>query len=147
MVSAITNYEKSIEGRFGTLAVAADNVSLQMNGKPVLPGVAGNNSLSIAASYELGNADVVLVQNIGGSGCPAMYSFITLTKTSLRATPEFGTCSDIIRITSDLKTSVTVVMVGFSGPFESAAGRGKAGMTKTVFRYSNGQMTRDGMNL
>ena len=49
MVSAITNYEKSIEGRFGTLAVAADNVSLQMNGEPVLPGVAGDNSLSIVA--------------------------------------------------------------------------------------------------
>jgi hypothetical protein len=146
MVSASNNYEKSVKTRFGTLAVAADNVSLQMNGKPVLPGVAGNNSLSIVASYELGNADVVLVKNSGGSGCPAMYSVITLTKTSLRANPEFGTCSDIIRATSDLKSSVTVVMVGFSGPFESAAERGKAGMTKTVFRYANGQLTRLGTN-
>lgn len=147
MVSAINNYEKSVKTRFGTLAVAADNVSLQMNGKPVLPGVAGNNSLSIAASYELGNADVVLVKNSGGSGCPAMYSFITLTKTNLRATPEFGTCSDIIRVTSDLKSAVTVVTVGFSGPFESAEAGRKAGMTKTVFRYANGQIMRASINI
>jgi hypothetical protein len=145
MVSAINTYEKSVKTRFGTLAVQADNVSLQMNGKPVLPGVAGNNSLSIAASYELGSTDVVLVQNTGGSGCPAMYSFITLTKTNLRATPEFGTCSDIVRVTSDLKSAVTVVMVGFSGPFESAAERGKAGMTKTVFRYANAQISPAGV--
>ena len=147
MVSAITSYEKSVKTRFGTLAVAADNVSLQMNGKPVLPGVAGNNSLSIVANYELGNADVVLVQNTGGAACAAMYSFITLTKINLRATPEFGTCSDIIRVTSDLKSAVTVVIVGFSGPFESPAERRKAGITKTVFRYANGQITKQDINI
>lgn len=147
MVSAIKNYEKSAKTRFGSLAVAADNVSLQLNGKPVLPAVAGNNSLSIVASYELGNADVVLLQNTGGSACAAMYSFITLTKTNLRATPEFGTCSDIIRVTNDLKGSVTVVMVGFSGPFESPKEQGKAGTTKTVFRYWNGQITQLGLNI
>ena len=130
MVSAITSYEKSVKTRFGTLAVAADNVSLQMNGKPVLPGVAGNNSLSIVANYELGNADVVLVQNTGGAACAAMYSFITLTKTSLRATPEFGTCSDIIRVTSDLKSAVTVVMIG-NKPSE-----------KVVFQYVDGRLMK-----
>ena len=118
-----------------------------MNGKPVLPGVAGNNSLSIVANYELGNADVVLVQNTGGAACAAMYSFITLTKINLRATPEFGTCSDIIRVTSDLKSAVTVVIVGFSGPFESPAERRKAGITKTVFRYANGQITKQDINI
>ena len=146
MVSAINDYEKSVKTRFGTLAVAADNVSLQMNGKPVLPGVAGNNSLSIVASYELGNADVVLLQNTGGTACAAMYSFITLTKTNLRAVPEFGTCSDIIRVTSDLKSAVTVVMVSFRETFAPTAESGEARFTKTVFRYSNGQMTRNGMN-
>ena len=140
MVSAINQYEKSVKTRFGTLAINPNNPRLLFNGKPVLPGVEGNNSLSIVASYELGNADVVLVQNTGGSACPAMYTFVTLSKTSLRATPEFGTCSDIIRITSDLKGSVTVVMVGFSGPFGAAAERRKAGMTKTVFRYANGEI-------
>lgn len=130
MVSAINNYEKSVKTRFGTLAVAADNVSLQMNGKPVLPGVAGNNSLSIVASYELGNADVLLVQNTGGSSCAAMYNFITLTKTSLRGSPEFGTCSDIIRVTSDLKSAVTLVTVG-NKPSE-----------KVVFQYVDGRLMK-----
>ena len=68
----------------------------------------------------------------------------TLTKTSLPATPEFGTCSDIIRVTSELKSAVTVEMVGFRGPIESAADRGKTGMAKTVFRYAAGLVTEKG---
>ena len=147
MVSAINQYEKSVKTRFGTLAIDPNNPRLLFNGKPVLPDVEGNSSLSIVASYELGNADVVLVENTGGTGCPAMYRFITLTKTSMRATSEFGTCSDIIRVTSDLKSAVTVVMAGFSGPFESAEARRKAGMTKTVFRYANGQIMRASINI
>ena len=146
MVSAIGQYEKSIKTRYGTLAVGANNVSLQFNGKPVLPGVEGNNSLSIVDNYELGNTDVVLVQNTGGTACAAMYRFITLTKINLRAMPEFGTCSDIIRVTSDLKSAVTVVMVSSSGTFALPAESSKAKFTKTVFRYSNGQITRNGMN-
>jgi hypothetical protein len=40
-----------------------------------------------------------------------------------------------------LKSAVTVVMVGFSGPFESAAGQGETGMKKMVFRYAVGLVT------
>lgn len=144
MVSAISQYEKSVKTRYGTLAVGANNVSLQFNGKPVLPSVEGNNSLSIVANYELGKNNVLLVQNTGGTACPAQYTFVTINATGVRATPEFGTCSDIIRATSDLKSSVTVVMVNFSGPFEPAADRKKAEMTKSVFKVLDGALSSNG---
>lgn len=128
MVSAVNSYEKTVKTRFGVLAVGADNTSLQFKGKPVLPEAQGNSSLSIVANYELGNTDVVLVQNNGGTACAALYRFITVSKADPRTTPEFGTCSDIIYPTSDLKTSVTVVMVGHSA------------RTKAVFQYAGGRL-------
>ena len=76
-----------------------------------------------------------------------MYSFITLTKTSLPATPEFGTCSDIIRVTSELKSAVTVEMVGFRGLLESAADRGKRGWRKRFFGMRPGWLPKKGNQL
>ena len=130
IVSAINHYEKSVKTRFGTLAIDPNNPRLLLNGKPVLPSVEGNSSLGIVASYELGNADVVLVQNTGGTSCPALYTFITVTKTSQRATSEFGTCSDIIYPTSNVNNSVTLAMVG------------NKARKKVVFRYVDGQLTK-----
>lgn len=138
MVSSISNYEKSSKTRFGILSVNDESRTLFFKGKPVLPNVEGNNSLSIVASFELGKNDVVLLQNTGGTACPALYLFVTINATSIRPTPEFGTCSDIINPTSDMKSSVTVVMNGFMGQFESTVAYRKAQMTKTIFRYANG---------
>ena len=140
MVSGIGSYEKSFKTRYGVLTINDDTRTLQFKGKPVLPTVEGNNSLSIVVTYELGKNDVVVLQNNGGTACPALYVFITISTAGVRATPEFGTCSDIIRVTSDLKNSVTLVMNGFTGPFEANAATRKAWMTKTVFKFSNGQI-------
>ena len=46
--------------------------------------------------------------------------------------------------TSDLKESVMVAMPGFMGPFESAAVKQKAAMTKSVYTYRNGQVLKNG---
>lgn len=96
------------------------------------------------ASYELGKNDVFLLQNTGGASCLTLYRFVTINAAGLRATPEFGTCSDIIYPTSDLKESLMVAMVGFAGSEESAAAQKKAGMTKTVYTYRHGQVLENG---
>ena len=140
MVPGIANYEKSAKTRFGVLSIHSDTNTLVFKGKPVLPGVAGNSGLSIVASHELGKNDVLLLQNTGGSACPALYIFVTVAATGLRATPEFGTCSDFIRVTSDLKNSVTVVMAGSDGQASVAPRPKAAGLPTTVFKYANGQL-------
>ena len=143
MVSGIGSYEKSFKTRYGVLTINDDTRTLQFQGKPLLPTVEGNNNLSIVAAYELGKNDVVLLQNNGGTACPALYVFITINAAGVRATSEFGTCSDIIRVTSDLKNSVTVVMIGTTGPFEPRAAKRKVRMEKTVFRYSDGKVNQN----
>ena len=71
---------------------------------------------------EIGMPDVLLLQNNGGSACPARYRFITVSASGIAASPEFGTCSDLIYPTGDAR-GVTVAMPAFAGPGQRAAPR------------------------
>lgn len=144
METTVFGYEQTMKTRYGVLSVREEGNTLLLKGKPVIPAIEGNSSLSIVASYELGKNDVLLLQNTGGASCPALYRFVTINAAGLRATPEFGTCSDIIYPTSDLKESVMVAVVGLAGGGESAAVQKKAEMTKTVYTYRNGQVFENG---
>ena len=65
--------------RFGTLAVDKDRMLL-FNGKPVRPPVQGNNSLDLGTPFDMGASDVVLVKDTGGTACPVLYYFVTVTR-------------------------------------------------------------------
>lgn len=143
METAVSGYEKTVKTRYGLLSVRDDNMLL-FKGKPVTPEIQGNNSLSIVASYELGKNDVLLLENSGGTACPALYTFVTISAAGLRTTPEFGTCSEVIYPSSDLKNTVTVAMAGFAGPFLSSLEQRTATMTKTVYRLlASGQLSKN----
>lgn len=145
METVVFGYDQQAKTRFGLVSVREDDMRLLFKGKPVIPAIEGNSSLSIVAHYEIGQSDVLLLQNTGGTACPALFHFITVNATGLRATPEFGTCSDIIYPTFNEKTGVTVAMVGFSGSSEPAAEQRKTAMTKTIYRLQpNGQLTENG---
>lgn len=144
MESAVSGYEKKVKTRFGVVSVREEDNLLLFKGKPVAPAIEGNSSLSIVANYEMGQSDVLLLQDNGGTACPARFRLITVSAAGLRTTPEFGTCSDIIYPTSDAKAGISVAMVGFMGAFESAAVHNKVAMTKTVYRFLNGQLTENG---
>ncbi len=143
METTVFGYDKTAKSRYGVLSVREDDNTLLFKGKPVQPKIEGNNSLSIVASYELGKNDVFLLQNTGGTACPALFTFVTVNAAGLKATPEFGTCSDIIYPTSDLKDSVTVAMVGSSGPFEPTFEKQKAATQTTVYKYFKGQLWKN----
>lgn len=145
MEPAVFGYEKQVKTRFGMVNVREEDKRLLFKGKPVVPAIEGNSSLSIVANYEIGTNDVLLLQNTGGTACPALFHFITINAAGVRTTPEFGTCSDIIYPTMNTETAtLTVAMVGFMGPFEPEAEKRKAYMTKTVFRFANGRVTENG---
>lgn len=132
METVVFSYEKKVKTRYGVLSVREEDNLLLFKGKPVAPAIEGNNSLSIVANYEQGQSDVLLLQNNGGTACPALFRFITVSAAGLRTTPEFGTCSDIIYPRSDSKTGITVAMVG------------NTAMTKAIFQYANGQVMQGG---
>ena len=99
-----------------------------------IPGTAevvqGNSRLDLVAHYELDGQDVVLLQDTGGTGCPALFRFATLSPQGIAVTPEFGSCSDIasanLEKSPDGPPTPTVVMSGFLGPFEPAQAREQA---------------------
>ena len=61
--------------------------------------VQGNAALQIVAHFELEGQDIVLLQDTGGTACPALYRFATLTPQGIAVTREFGTCSDLAAVT------------------------------------------------
>ena len=131
----VHGYESTVKTRFGTVSVRDDDKALLLKGKPVQPAIEGNSNLHIVARHEWGADDVLLLQDTGGSACPAQFRILQLSVKGLKTSPAFGTCSDLIYPSFDAKTGVTVTMVGFAGPFESAAAQKKAGLSKAVYRW------------
>lgn len=136
MAPVVFGYEKTLKTRHGMVSVREEDNTLLFKGKPIKPAIEGNSGLDIVANYEMGATDVLLLQSSGGTACPALFRFVNIGPGGvLRVSPEFGTCSDILYPTFDSKVGVTVAMVGFAGPFESAAAQTKAGMSKAVYRW------------
>lgn len=104
--------------------------------------VAGNQALAIVAGYQIGDADVVLLQNTGGAGCPALLRFVTVAAGQTHTTREFGTCSDLARIAPGADgESLIVTMRGFAGPFEDEAVQARAAASTASFVYRNGELS------
>ncbi|UTH75184.1 hypothetical protein [Chromobacterium sp. IIBBL 290-4] len=139
---ASATWADALPTRFGQLQVNDEN-QLLFNGKPLKPEVQGNNGLSLLEKYTIDDKDVVLVQDNGGTACPATYYFATVSKARVSATPGFGTCSDLIKVKQD-GVVLTVSMPGYKGEFESKASQKKAGKEKHLFVYKDGRVTENG---
>lgn len=107
--------------------------------------VQGNSALHIVAHFELEDRDIVLLQDTGGTLCPALYRFVTLTTQGIAVTSEFGSCSGIT--TADLKATHPggtpepfVTMSGFLGPFEPQVQRELAFMRLHRFILRQGKV-------
>lgn len=107
--------------------------------------VQGNNALRVVAHFEQeGQQDIALLENTGGTSCPALYRFATLTPQGITVTPEFGTCTDIAAVTFDKKQGSApeprVTMTGFLGPLETAQEMQRAYMQLHRFVLRQGQV-------
>lgn len=134
--------ENSKKTRFGNLSVNDDN-TLLFNGKPLTPDVTGNSSLSFEGTYTINDKDVVLVQDNGRSGCPAQFYFISINNSDLKATPAFGSCSDLIKI-KQVGARIVITMPGFMGSFEPSASRHKAAKKVFTYVYENDVLKENG---
>ena len=99
--------------RYGKLSTNEDNFLL-IDGMQIKPDIQGNNSLSLLSLFRIDGADVVLVQNNGGTACPALFLFVTVAPSGVSQSASFGTCSDDIRTTQD-GNKLTVSMPKTSG--------------------------------
>lgn len=134
---------EEIATRYGTLKITDDNTLLFKN-RPFKPEIQGNNSLSAIGTYRVDNTDIVLIQDNGGTACPALYYFIAVSAGGAKATSPFGTCSDLI----DVKQSadgVSVAMSGFGGPGMPRAAQKKVAKEKHLFAFKGGVLTDNGV--
>jgi hypothetical protein len=141
-ISTSAQETKSVTTRFGALTVSDAGVLL-FKGSPVQPTIEANNSLDLGESFQIGASDVVLVTDNGGTACPAIYYFVTVTKSGAKVTPSFGTCSDLIRV-KRVGDSVSVSMPGYQGPFESKRAQSRAARERHVYLYHAGVVTENG---
>lgn len=106
--------------------------------------VQGNSALHIAAHFELEGQDIVLLQDTGGTACPALYRFATLSPQGIGVTPEFGTCTNIATVAIDEghggSHEPIVTMNGSRGPFEPEEEQRRAHMQLHRFVLRQGQV-------
>ena len=88
---------------YGTLHVATSEYvyesALQVDDADVEPTIRG--ILNITYAFNMPKAQAALVSiNKGNNGCPVMYRWIVLDENGYKVSPEFGSCSDQIKVTA-----------------------------------------------
>lgn len=123
--------------RFG-LADGSANV-LKVNGHLTTPEVDGNSGMFVEKITETADADYLLLTNVGGTACPALYSIVKVTGSTAMPMAWFGNCSDEPKRTIVPGKSVTLAFPGFS-PL-----RFKGTSPETyVYDISTGVLKKDG---
>lgn len=106
--------------------------------------VQGNSALHIVAHFELEGQDIVLLQDTGGTACPALYRFATLSPQGIGVTPEFGTCTNIATVAIDEghggSHEPIVTMNGSRGPLEPEEEQRRAHMQLHRFVLRQGEV-------
>lgn len=130
---AYANDQQFVKVRAGKLTIKGDlyDTKLMFNGKKLYDG--NGFILSFVDKYVLDGKDVVLLtSNSGGTGCPVMYFFVTITSQGAASlSPQFGTCSDLARpVLRGSKIIITMPRI---------TGNGDA-----KYVYKNGIVTEDG---
>ncbi len=80
--------------RFGPVAISKDRITWR--GHAVHPVLTGNSGLMLSPPIAMGDSDIVVVQSIGGSLCPATFAVLQVSRKKEQHTNFFGTCSDIV---------------------------------------------------
>jgi hypothetical protein len=127
---------QKVETRFGALSVGDDTV-LRYRGRSFQPSIKGGYSLKLGRPFRIGESDVVLVTDNGGTACPYLYYFVTLTKSGAQATHSFGTCNAVVSL-KQKEESIWITMHGYRGPFEPEEDRRQAAHTTHVFAFHDG---------
>jgi hypothetical protein len=135
-LAQVPQLAQAVRTRFGALSVGDDTV-LRFRGHRLQPSIKGGYSLNLGRPFRVGESDVVLVTNNGGTACPYLYYFVTLSGSGVQATHSFGTCNAVISVKQQGE-SITVAMHGYRGPLEPDEERTKAARETHTFVFHDG---------
>ena len=127
---------ETIATRFGQLKTDEDGMELLYKGKSI---VQGNNGIRLVKKFQIGESDVLLLQDRGGNACPSLYRFVALTKAGGTVSELFGSCNDLTNATQTGDT-IQVSMLGYlmvNGQYKESAEK-----TKCSFEYKSGAVVR-----
>lgn len=103
--------------------------------------VQGNAALHVVAHFEQEGQDIVLLQDSGGTACPALYRFATLTPQGITVTREFGTCSDLAAVTlEDTSNGMKEPRLTMVGTLDPVAPGHRPGLLLRHFVLRQGQV-------
>jgi hypothetical protein len=142
---AFAAYAEVVSSRFGKLEIVGEwgESKLLFKGRSLAPPVEGNNFLSFEKKVVLADRDLVVVQDNGGTGCPALLYIIDVSKAGAKTTGAFGSCTDLVQITS-IANGVRISMQGFVGPAGSQNDIRKALRKRYVYEYQFGTLRLNG---
>ncbi|MCL4665527.1 hypothetical protein [Burkholderia pseudomallei] len=137
-----TGGDSVAETPYGKLSTNNSNVLL-LDGKPVSPQIQGSNSLSFVAQVALKSRRAVFVQDNGGTACPALYHWVILSEGSYMVSPEFGSCSDLPKVSTE-SGKLIVTMPDFVGDFASEAEKKRVAKRTKKYVYDGKMLTENG---
>lgn len=123
--------------RFG-LADGSANV-LKVNGHLTTPEIDGNGGMFVEKITETADTDYLLLTDVGGSACPALYSIVKVTGTTATPMAWFGNCDDEPKRTIVPGKSVTLAFPAYR-PLRF---KGTSAATY-VYDISTGVLKKDG---
>ena len=94
-----------------------DGGEVLFEGRPLKPAITGNSALDILHTYRYPGKALYVVQDTGGTACPAQLYIVEVTTAGATATDAFGTCSDEIKM-AKTAGGLTLTMPGFAGQSE-----------------------------
>ena len=113
---------------------------LLFHNHPLAPPIHANSALDIGRVFHMEDASVVLVTQIGGTACPYLYYLVTIRDSKAAATPEFGSCNEVVSAARK-GNSIVLTMHGYRGPFEPPADRRKAERELRTFVFTDGKVS------
>ncbi len=127
---------ETIATRYGQLKTDEDGRELLYKGKSI---VEGNNGIRLVKKFQIGETDVLLLQDRGGNACPSLYRFVSLQKTGGTVSELFGSCNDLTAATQNGDT-IQVSIPGYlmvNGRYKESGEK-----TKCAFEYKSGSIIR-----
>jgi len=129
-----------VSTRYGTFTLGKRQMLLY-NGHPLRPAVQGNNGLDLGSPFHIVNRDVILATIFGGTACPYLYQFITVTKDGASATQQFGTCNEAFSVKRN-GDAVSLAMHDYRGPFEPEEEKTAARRRTEIFVFHDGVVSK-----
>jgi hypothetical protein len=136
LVAGIAAATESMPTRYGPLKTDQDDFELLYKGKSI---VQGNNGVRLLKKFQVGESDVVLIQDRGGNGCPSLYRFVSVTASGGTVSELFGSCNDLTNTTQNGDT-ILVTVPGYlmvNGVYKESGEK-----TKCLYEYKSGSVVR-----